>query len=72
MVIAQHRTARTKPAVRTEIAASAEPACILAQRYGIAEQTVCKWQKRHVFTDRSRTRAAPTERTHASARRGGG
>ena len=55
MLIALHKNARTTPAVRAEIAASAQPACVLAHRYGITEQTVYKWKKREVFGDRPRT-----------------
>ena len=55
MLIALHKNARTTPAVRAEIAASHEPASILAQRFGITEQTVYKWRKRDVFEDRSHT-----------------
>ena len=33
MVIALHKNARTTPVVRAEIAASAEPASVLAQRF---------------------------------------
>ena len=55
MLIALHKNARTTPAVRAEIAASDEPASILAQRFGITEQTVYKWKKRDVFADRSHT-----------------
>lgn len=44
--IALHKNARTTPAVRAEIAASNESARVLAQRYGITEQTVYKWKKR--------------------------
>ena len=55
MMIALHKNARTTPAVRAEIAASAEPVCVLASRYGITEQTVYKWKKREVFGDRSYT-----------------
>ncbi|WP_428003790.1 IS481 family transposase [Acidovorax sp.] len=50
-----HKNARTTPAVRAEIAASNETASVLAQRYGITEQTVYKWKKRDVFGDRSHT-----------------
>ena len=39
--------------MRAEIAASSEPASVLAQRYGVAEQTIYKWKKRDVFGDRS-------------------
>ena len=55
MLIALHKNARTTPAVRAEIAASNEPARVLAQRFGITEQTVYKWKKREVFGDRSHT-----------------
>ena len=55
MLIALHKNARTTPAVRAEIAASNETAGVLAQRYGITEQTVYKWKKRAVFGDRSHT-----------------
>jgi hypothetical protein len=40
MLIALHKNARTTPAVRAEIAASHETASVLAQRFGITEQTV--------------------------------
>jgi transposase len=55
MLIALHKNARTTPAVRAEIAASRETAIVLAQRFGITEQTVYKWKKRSVFGDRSHT-----------------
>ncbi|KQO16114.1 hypothetical protein ASF11_07750 [Acidovorax sp. Leaf76] len=55
MLIALHKNARTKPAVRAEIAASNETASVLAQRFGITEQTVYKWKNREVFGDRSHT-----------------
>jgi transposase InsO family protein len=55
MLIALHKNARTTPAVRAEIAASSDTAAVLAQRYGITEQTVYKWKKRSVFGDRSHT-----------------
>ena len=55
MMITLHKNARTTPAVRAEIAASAEPASVLAQRLSITEQTVYKWKKREEFGDRSHT-----------------
>jgi len=55
MMVVLHKNARTTPAVRREIAQSSEPASVLAARYGITEQTVYKWKKRRVFTDRSHT-----------------
>ena len=55
MLIALHKNTRTTPAVRAEIAASGETARVLAQRFGITEQTVYKWKKRQVFSDRSHT-----------------
>ena len=62
MLIALHKNARTTPAVRAEIAASSETAPVLAQRYGITEQTVYKWKKREVFGDRSHTGAYFSDR----------
>ena len=50
MLIALHKNARTTPAVRAEIAASNEPANVLALRFGITEQTVYKWKKRVELT----------------------
>ena len=66
MLIGLHKNARTTPAVRAEIAASNEPAGVLAQRFGITERTVYKWKKRSVFGDRSHTAHSPppADRTH--------
>ncbi len=55
MMIALHKNARTTPAVRAEIAASNETARVLAQRFGVTEQTIYKWKKRESFADRSHT-----------------
>jgi transposase InsO family protein len=41
-----HRNARTTPVTRAEIARSAEPAGVLAQRYGVSTETIRKWRKR--------------------------
>src|ERR687898_2806716 len=41
-----HPNARTTPAVRAEIARSAEPTGVLARRYGVSTETVRKWRKR--------------------------
>ncbi len=41
-----HPNARTTPAVRAEIARSAEPSGVLAKRYGVSAETVRKWRKR--------------------------
>jgi transposase InsO family protein len=41
-----HPDARTTPAVRAEIARSAEPSGELARRYGVSTETVRKWRKR--------------------------
>ena len=46
-MIALHKNARTTPAVRAEIAVSIEAASVLAQRFGIAEQTVYKSSRGH-------------------------
>ena len=53
-----HKNARITPAVRVEIAASDETACVLAQRLGMTEQTFYKWKKRSYFTDRTHTKVA--------------
>jgi transposase InsO family protein len=45
-MLAIHPDARTTPAVRAEIARSAEPAGELARRYGVSTETVRKWRKR--------------------------
>ncbi len=55
MMIALHKNARTTPAIRAEIAASADSIVALARRYGISEQTVSKWKKRSSVHDASHT-----------------
>jgi transposase InsO family protein len=45
-MLAIHPDARTTPAVRAEIARSAEPTGELAKRYGVSTETVRKWRKR--------------------------
>src|SRR3954452_10314597 len=46
LMLAIHPDARTTPAVRAEIARSAEPTGELARRYGVSTETVRKWRKR--------------------------
>jgi transposase InsO family protein len=41
-----HPNARTTPVTRAEIARSAEPTGVLAQRYGVSTETIRKWRKR--------------------------
>jgi transposase-like protein len=41
-----HPQARTTPAVRREITRSAEPAGVLAKRFGVSTETIRKWRKR--------------------------
>jgi transposase InsO family protein len=41
-----HPNARTTPAVRAEIASSAEPTGVLAQRFGVSTETIRKWRQR--------------------------
>jgi transposase len=41
-----HPQARTTPAVRREIAHSAEPTGVLANRFGVSTETIRKWRKR--------------------------
>lgn len=53
MLIHLHSQATTTPKIRAEIQASEEPAWVLAERFGITEQTVWKWRKRDSVHDRS-------------------
>ncbi len=55
MLIHLHSQATTTPKIRAEIQASGEPAWVLAERFGITEQTVWKWRKRDSVQDRSHT-----------------
>ncbi len=41
-----HPNVRTTPAVRAEIARSAEPTGVLARRFGVSTETIRKWRKR--------------------------
>src|SRR5689334_988232 len=50
-----HPNARTTPAVRAEIARSAEPTGVLAGRYGVSTETVRKWRKRGAADCRDRS-----------------
>ena len=55
MLISLHKQATTTPKIRAAIQASSEPAWMVAERYGISEQTVWKWRKRDSVHDRSHT-----------------
>ncbi|MBB1499376.1 IS481 family transposase, partial [Paracoccus sp. MC1862] len=55
MLISLHKQATTTPKIRAAIQASSEPAWMVAERYGISEQTVWKWRKRDSVQDRSHT-----------------
>ena len=55
MLISLHKQATTTPKIRAAIQASAEPAWVVAERYGISMQTVWKWQSRNSMHDRSDT-----------------
>ena len=55
MLISLHKQATTTPRIRAAIQASTEPAPLLAQRFGITEQTLYKWRKRDSVEDRSHT-----------------
>ena len=50
-----HPNARTTPAVRAEIARSAEPTGELARRYGVSTETVRKWRRRGATDCRDRS-----------------
>ncbi|WP_146213204.1 hypothetical protein [Plasticicumulans acidivorans] len=60
MLMRLHKSARTAPEIRAELQASAEPAAVLAQRYGIGEMTARKWQAREDSLDRA-YRAPPAD-----------
>src|SRR3954447_17807242 len=55
LMLSIHPNARTTPAVRAEIARSAEPSGELATRYGVSTQTVRKWRKRGQADGRERS-----------------
>ena len=73
MLISLHKQATTTPKIRAAIQASTEPAWLVAERYGISEQTVWKWRKRDDVHDRSHTphRLADDVDPGAGGRRGG-
>jgi len=63
MLVHFHKQATTTPKVRAAIQASAEPALVLAERFGTTEQTVYKWRHRDRVNDRA------TRRTSCKSRR---
>ena len=46
VMLSIHPGARTTPAVRREIARSAEPTGVLAKRFGVSTNAIDKWHKR--------------------------
>ena len=69
MLISLHKQATTTPKIRAAIQASREPAWLVAERYGISEQTV--WTEpraRHWFERRGEGAAVPTFTTGATRR----
>ena len=55
MMLSLHKNATTTPAIRAKIAASEEPAAVLAGRYGVTLDTIYRWRRRTSFEDRSHT-----------------
>jgi len=55
MMLSLHKNATTTPAIRARIAASEEPAAVLAGRYGVKLDTIYRWRGRTSFEDRSQT-----------------
>ncbi len=55
MLVRLHSQATTTPKIRAAIKASADPAWMVGERYGISEQTVLKWRHRDSVEDRSHT-----------------
>jgi hypothetical protein len=69
MLISLHKQATTTPKIRAAIQASREPAWLVAERYGISEQTV--WTEpraRHWFERRGEGAVAATFTTAATRR----
>src|SRR5919112_2462885 len=54
-MLAIHANARTTPAVRAEIAGSAQPTGELARRFGVSTETIRKWRKRGAADCRDRS-----------------
>lgn len=55
MLISLHKQTTTTPKIWAAIQASPGPAWMVAERYGISEQTVWKWRRRDSVHDRSHT-----------------
>ena len=62
MLISLHKQATTTPKIRAAIQASSEPAWLVAERYGISEQTVWKWRSRDDVHDRRADRGPEAAR----------
>ena len=55
MLIQLHKQATTTLKVRAAIQASDGAGTVLAERFGVTPQTICKWRKRDGVEDRSHT-----------------
>ncbi len=55
MLMHLHKQATTTPKVRAVIQSSDEAGTVLAERFGVTPQTICKWRKRDSVEDRSHT-----------------
>jgi hypothetical protein len=53
MILSLHKNATTTPAIRAKIAASGEPAAVLAARHEVTLDTIYRWRGRTSFEDRS-------------------
>ena len=67
MLISLHKQATTTPKIRAAIQASAEPAWMVAERYGISQQTVWRWRKRDSAHDPHRLQTTLTPAQEAVA-----
>jgi hypothetical protein len=69
MLISLHRQATTTPKIRAAIQASREPAWMVAERYGISEQTVWTEPRARHRSERRGEGGAATAYTTGATRR---
>jgi hypothetical protein len=68
ILIHLHKQATTTPKVRAAIQAGDDAGTVLAERFGVTPQTICKWRKRDSVADRSHTAASVADNPDPGAR----